>query len=235
MRTKFLTAKWLDLVMANYEVDPELLDEHVPATTTLDLYNGRCFVSLVGFMFEDTRVLGLPIPFHINFEEVNLRFYVRRTLESEVRQAVTFIREIVPRAMVSFVARVAYGEPYETWKMRHSRGDGRVEYQWSKRGIQNRLAASIGEDLGVPDPASLEHFIVEHYWGYTRRSERRTDEYLVEHPPWELSAATEPVIDVDFGATYGDRFAFLTDQRPYSVLFAKGSRVAVYKGTTIHK
>ncbi len=233
MPTKFLTAKWLDLVMANYEVDAALLAEHVPEGTALDLYEGRCFLSLVGFMFEDTRVLGLPIPFHINFEEVNLRFYVRRTLESEVRQAVTFIREIVPRAMVSFVARVAYGEPYETWKMSHSRNESLVEYTWSKRGVKNRLAATIGASNGVPGPHSLEHFIVEHYWGYTRRSERRTDEYLVEHPPWELYGVTNRAIEVDFGATYGDKFAFLTNQRPYSILYAKGSEVAVYQGTNI--
>src|SRR5438105_4558798 len=121
---KFLTAKWLDLIMANYEVPHALLDAYIPAGTDLDLYEGRCFVSLVGFMFADTRVLGVPIPFHTNFEEINLRFYTRRTLESEVRQAVTFIKEIVPRAAVSLVARVAYGEPYETWMTRYSNGNG---------------------------------------------------------------------------------------------------------------
>src|SRR5438046_7109370 len=116
---KFLTAEWRDLIMANYEVEPSLLDEYLPAGTTLDLYKGKCFVSLVGFMFIDTRVLGFLIPFHINFEEVNLRFYVRRTMESEVRQAVTLIREIVPLPAVSLVARVAYGAPDETWDMAH--------------------------------------------------------------------------------------------------------------------
>src|SRR5262245_34020663 len=108
---KFLTAKWLDLVMANYEVDPSLLIGDVPNGTTLDLYQGRCFVSLVGFMFANTRVLGVPIPFHTDFAEVNLRFYTRRTMESEVRQGVTFLKEIVPLPAVSIVARLAYGEP----------------------------------------------------------------------------------------------------------------------------
>jgi uncharacterized protein YqjF (DUF2071 family) len=32
---------------------------------------------MVGFVFKDTRVLGIKWPFHVNFEEVNLRFYVR--------------------------------------------------------------------------------------------------------------------------------------------------------------
>jgi uncharacterized protein YqjF (DUF2071 family) len=231
---KFLTAEWRDLIMANYEVDPSLLDGHIPAGTELDLYEGRCFVSVVGFMFVDTRVLGFPIPFHINFEEINLRFYVRRTVQGEVRQAVTFLKEIVPLPAVSLVARFAYGEPYETWKMSHSRSCGRVEYEWSKNGIQNRLAVNIGDELGVPRAESIEHFIVEHYWGYTRRSDSRTDEYLVEHPPWELLEACDVEIKVDFGRTYGDKFAFLTGSKPYSVLFTRGSEIVIYQGKSIH-
>lgn len=230
---KFLTAEWRDLIMANYEVEPSLLAEYLPAGTELDLYQGKCFISVVGFMFVDTRVLGFLIPFHINFEEINLRFYTRRVLDGEVRQAVTFIREIVPLPMVSLVARTVYGEPYETWKMRHAGSYGRIEYEWSKHGVENRLAVTVGDELGVPAVESLEHFIIEHYWGYTRRSENRTDEYLVEHPPWSLHEAREPQIKVDFGRTYGEKFAFLTDTKPYSVLFTRGSEIVVYQGKSI--
>lgn len=230
---KFLTAEWRDLIMLNYEVEPSLLDEYIPAGTDLDLYDGICFISVVGFMFIDTRVLGFLIPLHINFEEINLRFYVRRTLESEVRQAVTFIREIVPLPMVSLVARSVYGEPYETWRMRHSTSDECVEYEWSKRGVENKLAANIGGDRGIPPPESLEHFIIEHYWGYTRRSETRTDEYLVEHPPWALNEVRDAEINIDFGRTYGSKFAFLAGTKPYSVLFSRGSEIIVYQGKSI--
>lgn len=231
---KFLTAEWRDLIMANYEVDPSLLDEYIPSGTDLDLYKGRCFISVVGFMFIDTRVLGFLIPFHVNFEEVNLRFYVRRTLESEVRQAVTFVREIVPLPIVSLVARGVYGEPYETWQMQHLTTDRRAEYVWSKDGVDNKLEVNIGKSLGVPAAGSLEHFIIEHYWGYTRRSEKCTDEYLVEHPPWELLEARDAEINVDFGRTYGEKFAFLTSTKPYSVLFTRGSEIIVYQGKSIN-
>ncbi|MBV9242167.1 MAG: DUF2071 domain-containing protein, partial [Acidobacteria bacterium] len=125
---KFLTARWQDLIMANYEVDPALLAPHVPAGTELDLFEGRCFVSLVGFMFLDTRVLGIPIPFHVNFEEVNLRFYVKRETNAETRRAVCFVKEIVPRFAIATVARMMYGEPYERWRMGHFRSDTQVAY-----------------------------------------------------------------------------------------------------------
>ena len=230
---KFLTARWQDLIMANYEVDPSLLVSRVPAGTQLDLQDGKCFVSLVGFMFLDTRVLGLPIPFHVNFEEVNLRFYNKREADGETRRAVCFVKEIVPRFAIATVARVVYGEPYECWHMDHSRTDTTVSYDWSKGGYKNHLSVDIDESVGVPPAGSHGEFIIEHYWGYTARGNGRVDEYKVEHPKWELFSVKNEVIDVDFGETYGDDFAFLKNEKPYSVLLAKGSEVAVYRGQKI--
>jgi uncharacterized protein len=230
---KFLTARWQDLIMANYAVEPSLLANRVPVGTELDLQEGRCFVSLVGFMFLNTRVLGVPVPFHVNFEEVNLRFYIKRETGGEVRRAVCFVKEIVPRFAIATVARVLYGEPYQCWSMSHERSESSVSYNWSKGGSRNRLIVGIDKNVGVPDAGSHGEFIVEHYWGYTSRSGGRVDEYKVEHPKWELFSVKNEKIDVDFGGTYGSEFAFLAEERPYSVLLAKGSEVVVYKGKTI--
>ena len=227
---KFLTAEWRDLIMANYEVDPALLEPRVPHGTTLDLEDGRCFVSLVGFMFLDTRVLGLPIPFHVNFEEVNLRFYVKRETADEVRRGVCFIKEIVPRWAIAAVARVVYGEPYECSVMSSFRSSDSVQYGWNRSGLSSSIAARLGESVGVPDSGSHDEFIVEHYWGYTKRDDRRTDEYKVEHPKWELSKVESSKIDVDFARVYGREFEFLNRSEPYSVVFATGSEIAGYKG-----
>ena len=230
---RFLTARWQDLIMANYAVDPSLIEHRVPDGTELDLQDGKCFVSLVGFMFLDTRVLGLPIPFHVNFEEVNLRFYNKRVTDGEIRRAVCFVKEIVPRFAIATVARVVYGEPYECWRMDHTRTETRVSYSWQRAGCENHLGVEIGEGLGVPVAGSHGEFIIEHYWGYTMRSGGRVDEYKVEHPKWELFSVKNEQIDVDFGGTYGDEFAFLSDETPHSVFMAKGSEVAVYKGKRI--
>ena len=227
---KFLTAKWLDLVMANYVIEPSLLADRLPRGTELDFYDGECYVSLVAFKFFDTRVLGFPIPFHRNFLEVNLRFYVRRETGNETRRGVVFVKEIVPRAAIAFVAREVYGEPYETRRMRHSQTEKEIVYGWSNRNCENQIAAQIGENTGVPESGSHGEFIIEHYWGYTRRGVARTDEYKVEHPKWELFNVTGAEIKVDFAKTYGEKFAFLSDAAPKSSLLAKGSEVAVYKG-----
>lgn len=230
---KFLTAKWHDLIMANYEVDPSLLEPRLPAGTSLDLHEGKCFVSLVGFMFLDTRVLDFLVPFHINFEEVNLRFYVVRETEDEIRRGVVFVKEIVPKAAIAAVARTFYGEPYERWAMSHECSGTHVGYNWSKGTCSNSVTVTRGENLGVPADGSHGEFIIEHYWGYTKRGGNRTDEYRVEHPKWELFEAADPQIEVDFGCTYGEEFAFLTELQPYSILLAKGSEIAVYKGAPV--
>jgi len=230
---KFLTAEWRDLIMANYEVDRALLIDRVPHGTELDLHEGRCFVSLVGFMFLNTRVLGVPIPYHVNFEEVNLRFYVKREMPDEIRRGVVFVKEIVPRTAIAFVARTLYGEPYECWQMNNSRSEHVVKYSWRRDDSDNRIEVTTGENIGVPADGSHGEFIIEHYWGYTKRGPDRTDEYRVEHPKWQLRSVESSKIDVDFGRVYGGEFEFLTETKPYSVVFAQGSAIAVYKGSRI--
>ncbi len=223
---KFLTAKWQDLVMANYAIDPNLLADLVPKGTELDFFEGETYISLVAFKFVDTAVLGFKIPFHTNFEEVNLRFYVRRG----DKRGVVFIKEIVPRMAISFVARTFYGEPYETWSMRHIQKENELTYLWAKNRKKNRVHVEFKDELGIPEDNSHESFIIEHYWGYTKRDEKRTDEYKVEHPKWNLFDVNYAEIEVDFSFTYGKRFAFLSVTEPTSILMAKGSEISVYKG-----
>lgn len=231
---KFLTAKWHDLIMANYEVAPELLEKRLPKGVSLDFHEDKPFVSLVGFMFLDTRVLGVPVPFHINFEEVNLRYYVKRETENETKRGVCFVKEIVPRLAIATVADLVYGEPYECWKMSHTRNEREVGYTWEKGDCKNSILVETGANLGVPAENSHGEFIIEHYWGYTKRGASRTDEYKVEHPKWELFEINYAEIDVDFGTVYGEEFDFLSDKQPDSIFMAKGSDIAVYKGAKLN-
>jgi uncharacterized protein YqjF (DUF2071 family) len=230
---KFLTARWQDLVMANYEVAPEVLEELVPSGVTLDFHDGKCFASLVAFMFLDTRVLDFLIPFHINFEEVNLRFYVKHETEEEIRRGVTFVKEIVPKYAIAKVAKTFYGEPYERWNMSHSKDENELNYSWWKGDEHHSVDVTVGENLGVPAEGSEGEFIIEHYWGYTKRGENRTDEYRVEHPKWELFDVKDFEIKTDFGKLYGEQFAFMNNTKPHSIFMAKGSEVSVYKGAKL--
>ena len=220
--------------MANYEIAPSVLEEFVPKEIDLDFHNGKCYASLVAFMFLDTRVLGFPVPFHVNFEEVNLRFYVKREISGETRRGVVFVKEIVPRRAISLVARSFYGEPYETWRMSHSKTENKLAYFWSKGNCKNHISVEIGENTGIPAENSQGEFIIEHYWGYTKRSAYRTDEYKVEHPKWKLFETRDAEIYIDFGFVYGEKFGFLSNTEPESILLAKGSKVAVYKGEKIN-
>jgi uncharacterized protein len=231
--TTFLTAEWRKLLMANYVVSPELLLPYLPTGTEMDLYQGRCYVSLVGFLFRDTRLRGVRVPFHVEFEEVNLRFYVLR----DARRGVVFIREIVPRLALQIVANTFYGEKYATARMWHEWSEENAEltirYGWMARGRRQEIKATAGIDAAPIATGSEEEFITEHYWGYTARHGGCTSEYEVVHPRWNVYGVKSYEIDVDFGLVYGSQFAGLNDQRPESVLLAEGSEVVVRSGARI--
>jgi uncharacterized protein len=232
-RTAFLSAEWRRLAMANYSVNPDLLRDFLPKGTELDSYKGTCYVSLVGFMFLRTKVRGFTIPFHENFPEVNLRFYVRYKDDEHIKRGVVFIKEIVPRRAITFVANRLYGENYETMPMDHEWNDRandiEVSYRWKKRTwnsfqiVARRTATSIG-------PTSEEDYITNHSWGYTRLSEVTTSEYEVSHPVWQVYPVENYLIDVNFKETYGERFHFLSLATPISVFLAEGSSIEVFGG-----
>jgi uncharacterized protein len=235
----FLTARWRSLAMLNYPVSPEILSPLVPTGTELDVWNGRAFLSMVGFLFLDTRVRGLAIPYHRDFEEVNLRFYVRRRGPEGWRRGVVFVREIVPRWAIAATARLLYGEKYVAMPMRHSiagdptRDGLSVMYGWRWRGRWNGLGGMVGGTSREAEPGSEEEFITEHYWGYSSLRRGGTVEYQVEHPRWRVWKLERPVLDCDVAFLYGRRFADSLSGEPSSAFLADGSAVTVYQGARI--
>jgi uncharacterized protein len=227
----FLRAQWRHLAMVNYEVEPALLRPLVPAGTELDEFGGRCFVSLVGFLFLDVRVRGVRVPFHTRFEEVNLRFYVRRDADGERRRAVTFVRELVPLPAVALTARWRYGERYSSVPMRHRVTEAAVAYEWRFARRWQGMELAPEPEAALPDPGSEQEFITEHYWGYavTRRG---TVEYEVVHPRWNVSRA-RATVDCDAERLYGPGFAAALARAPSSAFLADGSPVAVMPGRLI--
>ncbi len=231
----FLTAAWHDLAMLNFEVEPLLLADLIPPGTELDNWNGTTFVSLVGFRFLKTEVCGFSIPFHRDFDEVNLRFYVRRREGTELRRGVVFIREIVPRWAIAFMARKLYNERYVALPMTHrkeSRGESAafVEYGWQSASGWNRMSLNIEGNSFLPDPGSLEQFITEHYWGYTLQSDGSTMEYRVEHPGWRVWQGCEAKFEGDTSELYGSELSMLLQTEPASAFLAEGSEITVYRG-----
>ena len=233
----FLSAEWRDLVMLNYEVEPSLLDRYVPPGTALDSFNGRTYVSLVGFRFCDTKLLGrFPIPFHVDFDEVNLRFYVRRKEEGEYRRGVVFIAEVVPRRAIAAIARLIYGENYRYAPMMHRIETGEsnktAEYRWQVGAQWCRLSAEVAGLPAHPQEGSLEQFITEHYWGYATRGTGCV-EYQVSHAPWQVWKTTSAGFEGEASALYGRELASVLQRRPDSAFLADGSPVTVFTGRRV--
>jgi uncharacterized protein YqjF (DUF2071 family) len=230
---RFLEAEWNNLLMLNYEVDPAVLQPYLPAYTELDLWQGKALVSMVGFMFNNTRVLGVKWPFHVNFEEVNLRFYVRCFDGHEWKRGAVFISEIVPKPVIAVIANNLYNEHYRALPMRHSAQPSAIQnftdytYEWKLSGKWNKLGATISSHSVPMAPGSAEEFIFEHYWGYNRVDKEKTVEYAVEHISWRINEVTNPIFEADIAALYGAEFVPYLSAAPYSAFFAQGSEVSV--------
>ena len=227
MGRPFLSAEWRSLVMLNYEVDPAVLRPLVPRGVELDEWDGRTLVSVVGFLFLNTRLLDIPVPFHRDFEEVNLRFYVRRRCGDGWRRGVTFVRELVPRAAIAMTARLFYNEPYLAVPMRHEVGGGINEYSWQHQGRWAVLRAETRGEPALIENGSEEEFIFEHYWGYTAQRDGSTVEYQVEHPRWRVSPVVASSLECDAAAIFGADFAPALAGQPHSAFVAEGSPVVV--------
>jgi uncharacterized protein len=237
----FLTAEWRYLAMLNYEIDPEYLLPLVPKGTELDAWKGATFASMVGFLFLNTRVLGFPVPFHRNFEEINLRFYVRRKAGDGWRRGVVFVKEIVPRLAIALTARWLYNENYVALPTGNVilRAQSRpaniesVKYYWTFRGKTEYIELATHGEAYPFEEGSHEEFISQHYWGYCAQKNGGTVEYRVEHPAWLIWRAESSRLDCDVERLYGKPFAKALSERPRSAFLAEGSEVAVYKGQRI--
>jgi len=235
----FLTAEWRQLAMLNYVIDPRILASLVPVGTELDYWNGNAFVSMVGFLFQDTQLLGVPIPFHRNFEEVNLRFYVRRKAPDGWRRGVVFIKELVPRRAIAWTARTFYNEPYLALPMAHQieRSDANeirsARYSWRFNGNQNFLKLVVRGGAQLLRAGSEQEFITEHYWGYTAQRDSSTLEYQVEHPRWQVWESETAELQCDIAGFYGEPFCAALSAQPASAFLAEGSAITVHKGVRL--
>jgi len=229
----FLKARWQYLAMVNYTVPPILLVPYVPKGTELDLWDGQAMVSLVGFLFNDTRVFGIRWPFHTHFEEVNLRLYIKRKDGNIWKRGVAFVSEIVPKHAIALIANQLYNEHYRYMPMRHtlikSAESLLIEYGWKHQGQWNSLQMTAGKEPLHVEEGSAEWFIFEHYWGYNQLNPTQTVEYGVEHPRWMIYPIKDYKLDCDIAAVYGSEWVDALSAPPHSVMLAYGSEVIVRK------
>ncbi len=231
MTDTFLSARWENLIMANYAISPEVLQPYLPNGVEIDFYNNKTYVSLVGFMFNETSLFNIPIPFLGKFEEINLRFYVKRMEGDSIKRGVVFINETVPYKAVAWLANKLYKEHYMAIPTKNKINIGRtakeIKYEWKINNAWNHLAVNALAEKEYMVPGGIEEFIFEHYYGYTKIDDHISQEYQVNHPRWQVNKVMDYIINCDFTSMYGIDFSFLSNQNPDSVILAEGSPVTV--------
>jgi len=227
----FLSAHWENLIMANYAVNPAVLLPYLPKGVELDMFNNKIYVSLVGFMFKKTSLFNLPIPFFGTFEEINLRFYVKKIEGDHIKRGVVFINETVPHKSVAWLANKLYKEHYIAVPTKSSieitTFSKNIDYQWKINNKWNHLAVNATVENVKMQAGSIEEFIFEHYYGYTKINNHLSQEYKVNHPRWLVNEVIDYAVDCDFKSMYGEDFSFLSNQQPDAVILAQGSPVTV--------
>jgi uncharacterized protein YqjF (DUF2071 family) len=227
----FLTAEWQNIIMVNYEIDPKYLTPYLPQGVDLDYYNGKTYVSLVGFLFKDSSLFKIPIPLFGTFEEINLRFYVTRKIGNEVKRGVVFINETVPNKTVAWIANKLYKEHYTSIPTKHKwKIDAdykEIEYQWMVNKKWNRLKVIANTNALKMKVGSIEEFIFEHYFGYTKVNTTQSIEYKVNHPSWYVNEIKDYTVNCDFCDFYGKNFEILNSTKSHSIMLAEGSAVSI--------
>lgn len=227
-RRPSLTARWSNLALLTYEVEPSLLGPWLPDDVEADLVDGRALVSLVAFDFLDTRIRGRRIPGFVNFPEINFRTYVRQG----DRQGVVAIRELVPSPLAAAIGRLRFHEPFRATPIESrttSMGDELlVEHRWQWKDGRYFLRMTA-DQLSVPASADAPaHHLLGRRWAYGRNRRGQPNALRVEHPEWALRRVRTLDFDVDFAALFGPEWSVLNGRQPASTHLAVGSAVSIF-------
>lgn len=227
----FLTAVWSDLILISYAVPDDVLTPYLTPGLELDRWDGSAWCSLVAFNFEQARVLGWSVPYPrtlCDFPEFNLRFYVRQG----GRRGVVFVRELTSNLLVVSLARVLYNEPYTAVPIQSRVTQvgtlRRVRHDFVVDGKPQMVAVSARRPATEPTPESFETWVKEQETGFGRTRGGRLTAYHVQHPAWRTYPLEVYQVHVDFAHLYGERWQFLQERTPDSVVLAEGSQIAIY-------
>lgn len=229
----FLKGEWRNLIMINYQIDPEVLGAYLPPHTELDTFNGKHYVSLVGFLFKDSKVKGVIVPYQRTFEEINLRFYVRHLSADGIwKHGVVHIKEITTKKLKALVANKIFGENFEACDTRHlwsnpTEDKVSVEYMWKRTTDWDWIAITATGVSYFPKQKTEEQFITERDRVYNKGKKNITTEYNVEHTSWRIHKVHYSDINCNFEKNFGKDFACLNKTKPSSVFLADGSPITV--------
>ena len=235
-----MTAKFSELVAVNFAIDPKILEPRVPRGLELDFYNDETYVSLICMMLRDVRVWGIPIHIATGFEEINLRFYVRRREGDGYRRGCCFIKDYVSSGAAAWILGSLFKAEFQKLKMKHSNSgfDGApesvpsVDYQWKVGDHWNRLRIKARSRIQKTSRDTKHGFILMHDNEYSQR-DGKTLEDRASRPAWTIWDAAQANFECDVKNLFGREFQRALSRRPASVFVTGGSDVTIYRPTII--
>ena len=177
--------RWDDLFFLHWEFAAAAIQARLPAGLTVDTFEDKAYLGVVGFRMNAVRPLGLPaLPWLSYFNELNVRTYVR---DAAGEPGVWFFSLDCDRAPAVVIARAGFGLPYEHAAM--SFGPGLAQ-TCCRQGEQEtaRFAWSAVSSPQIAAPGSLDFHLAERYSFFSDRGGRLV-RGQVHHAPYQLSLA----------------------------------------------
>ena len=235
-----MTARFSEVVAVNFQIDPKVLAPRIPKGLELDFYKGETYVSLVAMMLRDVRVWGIPIHIATGFEELNMRFYVRRKDGDGYQRGACFIKDYVSSGAAAWILGSLFKADFHKIKMKHDNtgfaDDGEsvpsVDYRWKVGDHWNRLRIKARSKVQKTGSDTKVGFILNHNNEYSSRK-GKTLEYRATHPTWTVWDAAQANFTCDVKTLFGQEFEKPLSKRPASVFVASGSDFTIYKPTTL--
>lgn len=182
---------WRHVLFANWPVDPQFIEPHIPTGLTLDTYDGRAWLSVVPFTNIDVRPRIFPRGTGIPLPELNLRTYVTH----DGTQGVYFFSLDADGILAVIGARLFHHLPYYYAKINLTVDSGTVQFASRRRHpgarpVRFESEYSASGDRENAESGSLAHFLTERYRYYTEAPDESIRYADVEHEPWPLYDAS---------------------------------------------
>lgn len=225
----FMSCSWTNLLYVNFRIDAKLINALLPKDLEADLFDGFAILSFVGFRFTDARLLGIKIPFHQKFPEINLRTYVK-SKKNPTEKGIYFISEMVPKFMTYFVGKFIFGEPFSRINVQEILNENSFGYKIENKNEGLEMSAILSQNLNEQIKNKEEEFIVDRVFAFCGKANKKSKKYEVQHPKWNLmKAENSNYIFSNLSHISKLLNNFLQGATPSSIFATDGSAVDVFR------
>ena len=226
-----ISSEFRKVALLNYIIPQEVIEKYLPKHTKPDLYNGNCFISLVGFQVKKLKLNDVKVPLIKDFDEIDLQIYVKHFNGASWEKGVVVISRIFDQPGLAPLTNTIFQTNYISHpsksEVKEDQHGLEVKYSWQFDGKEQSFSVKSNNLAAPYDKGTEAAFILDRSLGFIRVTEEETLKYPVTHASWHLYTVEEYAVDVDFSRQYDPALNLLNSRIPHSVILTEGSTVEI--------